>query len=133
MKPDVLVVESDIAAFAIADRRLRDRFHLVWAPTIQSALTALGRFAFDAMLARADEDGCFDFIGRVATEHPELPIIAISPWEVQGDQACACGAKEWVSSPVNFPRLTAVLDFAIHEREEQDEAPSPGHLAHAPA
>ncbi|MBL8921229.1 MAG: hypothetical protein JNJ54_20365 [Myxococcaceae bacterium] len=130
MKPDVLMVESDVAAFAIADRRLRDRFHLVWAPTFEAARTALGRFAFDAMLTRADDDSCFGFITQVSMAHPELPVIAVAPWEVQGDRACACGAKEWVSSPVNYTRLRAVLDHSI---ERERPVPMSARLAVAPA
>lgn len=131
MKPEVLVVESDIAAFAIADRRLRDRYHLIWAPTFEAARTAFGRFAFDAMVTRADDDGCFEFIEKMSTLHPALPIIAISPWGVQGDRACDCGAKEWVSSPINYPRLAAVLDHAI--KRDEARVPATAHLAVAPA
>lgn len=131
MKPDVLIVESDIAAFAIAERRLRDRFHLIWAPTFDAARIAFSRFAFEAMVTRADDDGCFEFIAQMVASHPDVPIVAISPWEVQGDRACACGATEWVSSPINYPRLGAVLDQLV-EREPA-RLPASAHLAVAPA
>ncbi len=134
MKPDVLVVESDISAFAIADRRLRDRFHLVWAPSYEAAHSAMGRFGFDAVLTRADDDPSFAFIARASSEHPAVPVIAIAQWEVQGDRAAACGAKDWVSAPVNFHRLAAVLDFAVVSgRRESPKLETQGHFMVVPA
>lgn len=134
MKPDVLVVESDISAFAIADRRLRDRFHLVWAPSYEAAHSAMARFAFDAVLTRADDDASFAFISRATAEHPAVAVIAIAQWEVQGDRADACGAKDWVSTPVNFHRLAAVLDFAVVSgRRDSPKLETQGHFMVAPA
>jgi DNA-binding response OmpR family regulator len=129
MKPDVLVIEPDITLFAIADRRLHERFNLLWAPTPEAAMTALRKFGFDAVLVRAEE---IALIARLRKEHPTLPLIAVAPWEVQGDRAVENGAHDWVSSPINFPRLAAVLVFAIAEahREARRE---PGPLVHAPA
>ena len=112
MKPDILFVEPDISLFAIADRRLHERFNLLWGPTPEAAVSAMRKFGFDAVLVRAEE---LELIHRLHREHPDVPIIAIAPWEVQGDRAVGCGAKEWVSAPINFPRLAAVLDFAIAE------------------
>jgi DNA-binding response OmpR family regulator len=133
MKPDVLVVEPDLNAFAVTDRRLRDRFQLVWAPTWDAAHTALSRFTFDAVLVRADDEAGLAFISKVTSQLPTVPIVAIAPWEVQGDRACVCGAKEWISAPINYPRLAAVLDFvsveARHAREEQEGVPQ--QLVHA--
>ncbi|MER2564547.1 MAG: hypothetical protein ABTQ32_27715 [Myxococcaceae bacterium] len=134
MKPDVLVVESDISAFAIAERRLRDRFHLVWAPSYEAAHSALNRLPFDAVLARADDDASFAFIAQATAEHPGVPVIAIAHWEVQGDRASDCGAKDWVSAPVNFHRLAAVLDFAVVSgRRESPKLETQGHFMVAPA
>jgi DNA-binding response OmpR family regulator len=129
MKPDVLVIEPDITLFAIADRRLHERFNLLWAPTPEAAMTALRKLGFDAVLVRAEE---IALIARLRKEHPTLPLIAVAPWEVQGDRAVENGAHDWVSSPINFPRLAAVLVFAIAEahREARRE---PGPLVHAPA
>jgi DNA-binding response OmpR family regulator len=115
MKPEVLVVESDLTAFAVTDRRLHDRFRLVWASTWDAALMALGRRSFDAVLVRADAEPGLAFISRVKAEFSTVPVVAIAPWEVQGDRACVCGAKEWVSAPINYPRLAAVLDFVSVE------------------
>jgi DNA-binding response OmpR family regulator len=129
MKPDVLVIEPDITLFAIADRRLHERFNLLWAPTPEAAMTALRKFGFDAVLVRAEE---LSLIARLHDEHPRLPLIAVAPWEVQGDRAVESGAHEWVSSPINFPRLAAVLDFAIVEAH-REASREPGTLAHAPA
>lgn len=134
MKPDVLVVESDISAFAIADRRLRDRFHLVWAPSYEAAHTAMSRLAFDAVLTRADDDPSFAFISRASSEHPAIPVIAIAQWEVQGDRAAASGATDWVSAPVNFHRLAAVLDFVVVNAQRQSpKLETHGHFMVAPA
>lgn len=134
MKPDVLVVESDISAFAVADRRLRDRFHLVWAPSYEAAHTAMARFAFDAVLTRADDDPSFAFISRASTEHPAVPVIAIAQWEVQGDRASTCGAKDWISAPVNFHRLAAILDFVVVDaRRDSPRLETQGHFMVAPA
>lgn len=133
MKPDVLVVESDISAFAIADRRLRDRFHLVWAPSYEAAHTAMSRLSFDAVLTRADDDPSFAFISRASAEHPAIPVIAIAQWEVQGDRAAACGAKDWISAPVNFHRLAAILDFVIVKTQHESPRLTHSHLMVAPA
>jgi DNA-binding response OmpR family regulator len=128
MKPDVLVVEPDITLFAIADRRLHERFNLLWGPTPEAATAALRKFGFDAVLIRAEE---LELISRIRAEHPELPIIAIAPWEVQGDRAVSAGATEWLSSPINFPRLAAVLDFTIVAAQRSGSGS--GRLAAAPA
>jgi DNA-binding response OmpR family regulator len=110
VKPDILVVESDISQFAVADRRLHERFNLLWGPTPEAATAALRKFDFDAVLVRGE---ALELIARIRSEHPALPIIVVAPWEVQGDRAVACGATEWVSAPINFPRLSAVLDFCV--------------------
>jgi DNA-binding response OmpR family regulator len=128
MKPDVLVVEPDITRFAIADRRLHERFNLLWGPTPEAATAALRKFGFDAVLIRAED---LELISRIRAEHPHLPIFAIAPWEVQGDRAVARGASEWVSAPVNFPRLAAVLDFTIVQAQRAGSGS--GRLAAAPA
>lgn len=134
MKPDVLVVESDLTAFAVTDRRLHDRFHLVWAPGWDAALTALTRRDFDAVVVRADDEPGLAFISKVAVEFPNVPVVAVAPWEVQGDRACVCGAKEWVSAPINYPRLGAVLDFVSVEarREREGDGVDVRRLVEAP-
>lgn len=132
MKPDVLVIESELTAFALADRRLRDQFHLTWAPSLGAAESMLSRLHFDVVLARADDDAHVGFIARLVHEWPDVPIVAIAPWEVQGDRAVECGAREWVSAPINFPRLAAVLDFVVvdRRREEHHALPSPPRGIH---
>ncbi|MCU0697744.1 MAG: hypothetical protein MUC96_14560 [Myxococcaceae bacterium] len=110
MKPDVLVVEPDISVFAVSDRRLHERYNLLWAPTPEAATAALRKFSFDAVLIRAE---ALALINRIREEHLGLPVIAIAPWEVQGDRAVSCGATEWISAPINFSRLAAVLDVSI--------------------
>lgn len=134
MKPDVLVVESDLSAFAVTDRRLHDRFHLVWASGWDAALTALTRRDFDAVVVRADDEPSLAFISKVSVEFPKVPVVAVAPWEVQGDRACVCGAKEWVSAPINYPRLGAVLDFVSVEarREREGEGVDVRRLVEAP-
>ncbi|MDP3236853.1 MAG: hypothetical protein Q8S33_32545 [Myxococcales bacterium] len=134
MKPDVLVVESDLSAFAVTDRRLHDRFHLVWAPGWDAAFTALTRHVFDAVVVRADGEPGLAFISKVAAEFPNVPVVAVAPWEVQGDRACVCGAKEWVSAPINYPRLGAVLDFVSVEARREREGLGGGsaRLAQSP-
>lgn len=128
MKPDVLVVEPDISVFAVSDRRLHERFSLLWGPTPEAATAALRKFGFDAVLIRAE---ALELITRIRAEHPGLPIIAIAPWEVQGDRAVSCGATEWISAPINFPRLAAVLDFSIVEAQRSGSGS--GRLAAVPA
>jgi DNA-binding response OmpR family regulator len=128
MKVDVLVVEPDLNAFEATDRRLRDRFHLVWASSCNAALTMLSTAAFDAVLVRADDGPSLAFISRLTAEFPTIPIVAIAPWEVQGDRACECGAKEWVSTPINAGRLATVLDLVSVEARQAREGVSPVSL-----
>lgn len=131
MKPDVLMIDPDITSFAIADRRLRDHFSLLWAPTIEAAMSALRKFELDAALVRADD---LEAIRRLHEECPDLPLVAVAPWESQGDEACSAGASEWVSAPINFARLAAVLDFVVVRSKRADEPGSGGfeHRAAAP-
>lgn len=126
MKPDVLVIEPDLTAFAIADRRLREHCHLTWAPGAEAAASALGRLHFDAAVVRAEDEGQLALISRLAVEWPDLPIVAIAPWEVQGDRAVACGAREWISAPINFARLAAVIDFVVVEQTRRENRPPSG-------
>ncbi|MBE2251003.1 MAG: hypothetical protein IAE78_15805 [Myxococcus sp.] len=135
MKPDVLVVEPDLVAFALAEKRLHDGFHLVWAQSYEVARAALEARPFDAVLVRAEDEPGLAFISRVTVEHPGLALVAIAPWEVQGDRARACGAREWVSAPVNYPRLAALLDFLSIESRQAREAHGGGaaRMVEAPA
>lgn len=112
MKTGVLVVEPHLDSFAVLHRRLIDRFDPVWAVTFEEALRSLraGNVTIDAVLVRADSLSGLEFIAQATKRHPHTPVVAIAPWEVQGDRACARGAKEWVSSPINFPHLLALLD-----------------------
>lgn len=113
LKPDVLVVETDSGAFALLERKLGDWFHLVWARSHEAALTAIERFRFDAVVTRADSDESLQLISALCERHGETPLVAVSPWEVQGDRACELGAREWVSAPVNHARLARVLDDVV--------------------
>ncbi len=131
MKPDVLVIEADLTAFALADRRLREHFHLTWAPGLEAAESALSRLHFDAAIVRADDDTQLSFIARLAKEWPDVPIVAIAPWEVQGDRAVELGAREWISSPINFARLAAVIDFVVVDERRNTEHHAADALPHA--
>lgn len=121
MKPDILVIEPDLTAFALADRRLHEQCHLTWAPGLEAAESALRRLHFDVAIIRADDDSQLASIARLAAEWPNLPLVAIAPWEVQGDRAVASGAREWISSPINFARLAAVIDFVIVDETRREE------------
>jgi len=123
MKPGVLVVEPHLDSFAVLHRRLVDRFEPIWAVTFEEALRSLRApsVGIDVVLVRADSLSGLEFISHATDRHPRTPVVAIAPWEVQGDRACARGAKEWLSSPINFPRLLAVLDVVAAEARSQRE------------
>lgn len=124
MKPGVLVVEPHLDSFAVLHRRLIDRFDPVWAVTFEEALRSLrsGNVSIDAVLVRADSLAGLEFIAQATKRHPHTPVVAIAPWEVQGDRACGHGAKEWVSSPINFPHLLALLDVVLVSARSAREA-----------
>jgi DNA-binding response OmpR family regulator len=116
MLPSVLIIQPSVEAFALSERRLKTSARLVWAQSFEAGLSLLDGHHFDAVLVRADDEASLEFIARVTHQHPATPVVAIALWEVQGDRACALGAAQWLSAPVQPPRLSAVLDAIISAR-----------------
>ncbi len=116
MLPSVLIIQPSVEAFALSERRLKTSARLMWAQSFEAGLSLLEAHHFDALLVRADDEASLTFITRVSLEYPATPVVAIALWEVQGDRACACGAAQWLSAPVQLPRLAAVLDALVTAR-----------------
>ncbi len=109
----LLVCEDDPDISAFLNTVLQAQgFDVTLAPTLASALDALGKEEFDAMtldLMLSDGDG-ISFLGEIRRKGFDLPVVVVSAFCEDGRvRGGALDVLDWLHKPIDSERLVAVV------------------------